>query len=377
MDEQELEIIEENTQQTILEAKGLAPLVYEGTDANPPSGFNTLTIRIDGSLRSDLNWKAVEEQAEKAISRGYALFWDIDLGLFNRLTLPLVNQTQFLSLGLSLEHFRDTLWKNYGAHSLGLCIYRGNADFSLGFPWDEDQIDHFRSWLQDHFQDQEEFKLKISKQKMDELKPEDLASSTSEWGSLLTSLFCREVAVEYLNLLGARLPDNLPGYLFLNASSMAHDPFKQIQLLNPHRFDYFQLALKGATLPFKAWGWQSAISPEGYVGIAPMALPCMQEARVGICVPLMDHYHPRHWQGLEHVLKVLSERSIPFRLISESHLITAWDGLDDLIYLPHGLTPQGKRKLQGFCAAGGRVLSVGQPMGLPHELAFGDWRSSL
>ncbi|MFI5343656.1 MAG: hypothetical protein ACHQUC_05480 [Chlamydiales bacterium] len=366
MEEQELDIIEENVQQTILEAKGLIPLVYEGTDAHPPAGFNALTIRLDGSLRSDLNWKAAKEQAEKAISKGYALFWDIDLGLFNRLTLPLMNQTQFLSLGLSLDHFRDTLWKDFGSHSLGLSIYRGNADFSLGFNWDEDHTNHFKSWLQEHFLED-----KISRQKIDEMRPEDLA--VSERGSLLTGLFCREVAVEYLSLLAARLPDGLPCYLFLNAASLAHDPFKQIQLLNPHRFDLFQLALKGATLPFKAWGWQAALFPAGYVGTTPMVLPIMQQARVGICLPLMNDYHPDHWQGLDHVLRVLTERSIPFRLISESHLITEWDGLDDLIYLPKGLSSQGKRKLQGFCAAGGRVISIGLPMGLPSELSFNAW----
>lgn len=349
MEDQEADMMEDNVQQTILEAKGLTPLVYEGTDASPPAGFNALTIRLDGGLRSDLNWKEAEEQAEKAISKGYALFWDIDLGLFNRLTLPLANQTQFLSLGLSLEHFRDTLWKNFRSHSLGLSIYRGNADFSLGFDWDEDQTSHFKSWLQEH----------------------DLV--VSEKGSLLAALFCQEVAVEYLSLLAAYLPDGLPCYLFLNAASMAHDPLKQIQLLNPHRFDSFSLALKGATLPFKGWGWHSGLFPAGYAGTAPMVLPSLQPSRVGICLPLMDDYHPEHWLGLDHALRLLTERSIPFRLISESHLITEWDGLDDLIYLPKGLSPQGKRKLQGFCAAGGRVISIGPPMGFSLEQSLNDW----
>lgn len=49
----------------------------------------------------------------------------------------------------------------------------------------------------------------------------------------------------------------------------------------------------------------------------------------------------------------------PFRVIPELRLHEMWDGLDELIVLEETLTIQGKRQLQGFIAAGGKVRSRG------------------
>ncbi len=35
--------------------------------------------------------------------------------------------------------------------------------------------------------------------------------------------------------------------------------------------------------------------------------------------------------------------------------------------------PTRTGKLQGFCAAGGTIISLGKVMGLPYEILFGEW----
>lgn len=375
MQEQDEEIIEEISYQTILEKKGLTPCVFDGFDLNPPAPFNTVTISLNGNLSSDLNWKTAVEQAEKAIKKGYALLWDMDLGLFNRLSLPIANQTQFLSLGLSLEHFKNTLGKEFRDHSIGISIYRGSADFSYGFNWEEDQIINLRSWLQEHFLDEAEFSQIICSRKMAELTSSDLCNTQE--GKMLVKLFCRDVAAEYLALLAGHLPDWMPCCLFLdrtNLNSLSY--IQQLQLLNPDRFDFAYLVLKGeGHLPFNSWGWHSHATSNGYAGSIPQELPASPETKIGVCLPLMNYHHPMHWANLESALKILVEKSLPFRLISESHLINQWEGLDFLFYNPKGLSPQGKRKLQGFCAAAGEVVSVGEKLGLTYETTFSDWLS--
>ncbi|MBA2368789.1 MAG: hypothetical protein H0V82_07170 [Candidatus Protochlamydia sp.] len=42
-----------------------------------------------------------------AVRQGRCILWHLDLGLFDGMPLPLVNQTQFLSHGLALKHFKD------------------------------------------------------------------------------------------------------------------------------------------------------------------------------------------------------------------------------------------------------------------------------
>ena len=44
------------------------------------------------------------------------------------------------------------------------------------------------------------------------------------------------------------------------------------------------------------------------------------------------------------------------RIVYEYNFTETWDGLDEVIILPHTLSKLGKRKLQGFFAAGGQVL---------------------
>lgn len=316
--------------------------------------FDAVTIFLDGRVQSDLDWKKERILAQKAMEMGYAILWDIELGLFGQLNRPLSNQSQFLSLTLALEHFRDTLWKEFQGATIGLSVFRGNADFSVGFPWDDLQQANLREWLQEigfHHAS---------------------ASSDSAVERQLIRLFCRDVAVEYLALLVSRLPDSLAAYLFLDASSVANSPLNQIQLFNPDRFDRLHLALKNHTLPFIALGWRMPTAI-GYSGYSSIILPPPQQSVIGVCVPPSQYILPSCFDGLEEAVKALKKDSIPFKLIAESQLTSQWDGLDYLVYTPSGLTVGGKRKLQGFCAAGGCAITTGELLGLPYEVELSDW----
>jgi hypothetical protein len=176
--------------------------------------------------------------------------------------------------------------------------------------------------------------------------------------------------MEYISLLASRLPDSLPIYLFLDMGHFANHPLFQMQLLQPARFESVNLALKETFLPFQAWGWESHTTLLGYSGHEILPLSLQKEASIGICIPSLLMVRPSQFQGIEQAIKDLMERSIPFRIIAEEHLITDWDGLDYLIYAPTGLSGQGKRKLQGFCAAGGTVVSTLSPMGFEYEIPY-------
>jgi hypothetical protein len=311
----------------------LHPRIFEGApqDASPLN-FNTVLIELDGRLIADLNWSAARARALKAIENGYALMWNIDLGFFSALSRPLSCQTQFLSFTLALEHFRDTLWKEFKSQTLGLSLYRGSADFSEGFPWDEQQSANLKQWLSN--------------------------TNHANEDKRLVRLFCRDAAVEYLSLLAARLPDPLSLYLFLDGSSLQSTSLAdEMCYLNPERFERFKLVLKGHRLPHAALGWENPTS-QGYYGCKEMELPSFEMPAIGFCIPPLQCIDSSHFQGMEEALAALRGQEIPFKLIAESQLTAGWDGLDHLIYSPLGLSPGGKRKLQGFCAAGGRVISA-------------------
>lgn len=347
-------------------SRDLKPRIFEGDWCKQEllrEHFDAVTIQLDGRIKSTLDWKEAREQAQKAIDQGYAILWDLQLGLFKELLQPLVNQTQFLSLTLSLEHFRDSIWKEFKSHTIGLSIFRGNADFNQEFVWNQDQEQNLKGWLKD-------------RSCMDLAALDRSSLMHHPVGQQLVRLFCRDVLIEYLALLVNRIPDHLPVYLYLDVASIAHSPIDQLQILNPERFDRLHLILKGSSLPFNAWGWEQP-TPLGYVGQTIRNLPSDTPHSIGLCIPPFNFYHSHHYQGLKEGIAALQQQSLPFKLIAENQLTIQWDGLDYLLYTSAGLSGQGKRKLQGFCAAGGTVIATHDLLGLSQEMSLVDWLSII
>ena len=350
---------EEMQDNLLLASQFLKPRIFSGAwNGESLSRFDAITICLDGRLESDLNWKSIRELAQKAVNAGYMIFWKLELGLFNQLLHPLSNQTQFLSLTLSLEHFRDSLWSEFKYKSIGICFYTSNADFSENFTWSKEHQENLKNWL-----------VQINQSTLSKLEVDELNQNTD--GRIYLSLFCRNVVLEYLTLLGTRVPDSLPLYLCLEIHPST-SLFEQLVLLNPDAFSRFHLALRNSSLTFPVCGWQTSL-PHGYIGENSQDLPHPAAVSVGVCVCPANCYQLKIYQELAEAIGMLNEKKIPYRLISESELTAQWDGLDHLIYSPTNLTTTAKRKLQGFCAAGGEVISTGNLLGFSLERNLNSW----
>jgi hypothetical protein len=289
------------------------PRIYEIRTLNEivPEGYNTVAIPLDGKVSADLDWKSIEAAAEQYQAQGLQLFWNLDLGLFKALKAPLPHQSQFLSLILSLEHFRDTLWKKFKEHTLGVCLYRGPADFSSELVWEDHLLANYAVWHE-----------------------EVLKENQGEDETYYKVLFARDAAAEYLTMMANRMPDGLQLFLELNI-----DPYlllmMEAQLINRERFDRFHLKIQKNRLP---------------------ADDLSKSTLVGVCLPNFTVINPKIYRNLARAFEHLFEQKIPFRIIPEAFLIHEWDGLDYLIVEPSGISALGKRKLQGFCAAGGTII---------------------
>jgi hypothetical protein len=352
----------------LLGGKPFFPTIYEPChthDAVPPE-FNAVKITLDGRVKSSLDWRESQADAERFLNQGLKLFFDLNLGLFNSLHFSLSNQTQFQSLALSLEHFRDSFWKMFREDTLGLSLYRGTCDFSQGFPWEEATLANWIGWLQDRFESIHILNTETGSE-FERFEAIDPRLEHQPQVQQLIRLFCRDAAAEYLGLLADRLPDALPVFSMLDASAIV-EPVHLAQLTTAERFDRLELAVRKADFP-SSFVWQEGHPVSGFLGHKFIEIP-RRDVKVGVYLPSMDMVRPSHYQGLNQALKELISRQIPFKFVSESYLITEWDGLDYLIYVPSGLNSQGKRKLQGFCAAGGHAVSVGFLLGLLYEVDF-------
>ncbi len=324
----------------------MTPIIYDGPLADLADGFNTVVIPLDGRTSSDLNWK---HHAEEAVSKGLGILWEMDLGLFNRLSKPLGNETQLKTLSLALDHFYHSLWPKFEENSVGICLYRGSIDLSPGFLWDDKQQEGFQQWLEGRDPDAQ-----------------------------LKRLYCRDVAVEYLQLLIPCLPQSLDPYLFFDALGISN-PLHLAQLLDNDRFERFRRIIKGSVVPHRELQWgQSpyAMEYQGFLGTDCSQINLGEPAAVGVYLPYTDSYNEECWSDLGEGLELLKEKGITYRLVSEQQLVADWDGLDYLIVSEKSITPLGKRKLLGFCAAGGTIVTIcGESVNAPYETSLSIWLS--
>lgn len=344
-------------------------IIYDARalDEVVPAKFNAVTLTLDGRSKGDLNWEKERAAALRYISQGLRLFWQMELGLFSELNGSLSDQVQYLALGLSLEHFRESLWKEFHEHSIGISLLRASVDFSFRFPWDDIQEGNLQGWLQDQFQNIETF---VSKTEIQTFAFSQLSSQLlrqNQKGQQLLSVYCRDVACEYLGLLVSGLPDRLPIFVLLDDTEVK-DSLLLSELLNLESYGRIRVAFAngGRSLPSKN---------SGIISRTPLVFQASAaKISVGVCLSSLLFLN----RELQQAIQYMTEGNISFRIIPEAMLTTEWDGLDYLLIAPESVSSQGWRKLRGFCAAGGTVVSCETPIAtirqrLPHELTFSEW----
>lgn len=310
---------EEIFEETKIDLEAYGPLkIFEGSFPVPP-GFNGLTISLDASLESELEWSKAIELADRAIENGFLILWNLDFGLFDRLMHPLCSESQFLSFSLALTHFRETIWTRFKEHSVGFSVYKGPVFPLKGFPWSEDQ------------------KTQLFGDATD-VKKEDI------------DLFCGKSALYYIRQLGGRLPEGIPHFLFLDMTAI-EGVEELLSFLRMADLSSFELCVKGSKLPLNAFGWQEP-SLRGFVSLKETTLLEKKEVYLGVLIPELGKIS----SAFLTCLNQLASSKMPFRLIKEEKLTMEWDGLDAILYSPQSITLEGKRKLKGFVAAGGKLL---------------------
>lgn len=210
-------------------------------------------ITLDAHPASSLQWGDLKPHVLKEIASGKTLLWHLDFGLFSRLPKPLENPEQFLTLTLAMDHFKETIWKEYHRFSQGLLLYRGSSDFS-------------KECLLDH----------------------------ATFSGIAKGLHCRNVCANYLTELSANLPDEIQPYLLFDHK--AEDSLLHLLAGDPD--------LYGRILPLYSMEEGFASSEERKLGVL---MPPTDEMREEVLRPFANLF-----ETLEHPYKKIPES----RLIS-------------------------------------------------------------
>lgn len=238
--------------------------------------------------------------------------WEFDLGLTSPF-FPLDDELHFSSLKLALSRFTNEIWPTFIERTAGGILYRGPADFASFFKWSAAWQENWLAWK--------------------EMRPE--ASEAH-----MRRLFCADAFAHYFQMLAHALPDELPLTLVFETSGCG-TAAEIRQILSRERFEHFRVLTREPA------------------------------AATAVCMPEEALCSGSVLAKLDRLFASLQE---PYRVIEEPFLTESWEGVDRLYVLSDALTGQGKRKLMGFCAAGGLVIVEGEPLGLPNELSIEEFR---
>lgn len=177
-----------------------------------------------------------------------------------------------------------------------------------------------------------------------------------------------EGEIRALELLAGSLPDEVEAFIMLDASALS-GPVEIAQTLSKERFPHFTLAVKGVEQPVPEFGWESNGS-RGMIGKNIMESSVIEPV-IGICVP-----EEGASSSLDEMALWLKSAGIPFRMIPEALLTSEWQGLDFVFVDSDRVNPLFRRRLMGFCAAGGTIVTMGELLGMPIEMSCEEWKSS-
>lgn len=265
-----------------------------------------MKIEINAGLDCDLKWEKERKRAQEAEQK---ITWVLDLGLDGPY-FPIDDPLSFQGLLLGLAQFTETFYPEFAENTEKIILYKGSWDFSSHFRWNEKQEENFQLW-------QEERPLVSPREKK--------------------RLFCADAFAYYFQMLSHKLPLEAP--LALEFTDMPKEPSVAAELvISKERFEYFELITNREATSSRA-----------------VLFPCLEKSTQNV---------------LDHIETLFQKIPSPYRVIHESHLTEEWEGVDHLIVLREALSELGFRKLQGFNAAGGTVVTEGEFLGLPLEIGF-------
>lgn len=327
-------------------------------------------ISLDCSVRSQLRWEQALERANACRARGVLILWQLNTGIFqNGFCAP--DEGTLNSVLRGLEHFTRQIWPPFANNTLCCALQGGRVPPVAQWSWLE-LSDFMRSCPEDA-----EMQLALRSLEKSAGHKRDLASALQS----LDALNLSECATDYQfdlmyctwRALASVLPESAPAgilldlldltpahQLYLTTGERAEDllPIARTQVSQITSLDWNRLGPQGS-LWFETEPQELATSDGGAISLA-LGLPCKKSDQL-------------RWQALAKASQILEKLRLAYRIVPVSSLREHWQELDFVIATFETEGSLGRRQLEGFCAAGGTVLNVQEPMRLELELPFWSW----
>jgi hypothetical protein len=345
-----------------------------------PPGFDAVRIKVDARLEGDLDWKPLVALAEEYRSQGFHLFWEVEGGIAEGMQFCLSDVSQYLALEHSLNYFVELLWQQFRESSWGVNLYRGTLDFTQIFEWSDAALNNLRKWLKTLFINIRSLNVYAIQDfgTFEQVCPEVLKGS-KEGGDLLR-IFCHNAILEYLSVLSKVLPYGVQTSVLLEVPRHI-DLLLLMQLMTLEEYTRLNRGLALQDFPKEIFmpnheGTKCQGKAFGYLSREILSEKKGPKIGTGLSIP--PTLTTRQAVGrFREVSRRMLQNKIPFRAIAEERLTTEWEGLDYLLVDHERFGPQTLRKLKGFCAAGGTVVFIGDPLPALEGWTFEKWFAKM
>ncbi|NDD58463.1 MAG: hypothetical protein EBZ47_04315 [Chlamydiae bacterium] len=347
--------------------KKFFPLIQDVSPSQQAQeAVNSVIIHLPAGLDNELIWEKERQYADSLIADGKMIVWELDFGVAIRHIDP-SDTSLFYSFGIAIDEFVNTFWRDYKDYTLGVILYRGTSEFALNFQFTDEHKYLFLEKISS-----KEVKVSIESQ---------IEDAGDRWLSALQDeklfkLFAADIFAEYFQRLVSYLPDSLLAFCLLDVSEETQLSFLA-QLLSKDRFPHLLLGLKKSPMSIGHLNWEEGGCLGGWIGRGAPYFSAVSEVTLAVALPDDDAFTPDVYQYFDKILNDLVERQVPFRVIPDNLLTEAWDGIDHIVVVTSAISYQGKRRLQGFCAAGGTVVCLGPSLELSQEEVFEHFLAEL
>ena len=137
------------------------------------------------------------------------------------------------------------------------------------------------------------------------------------------------------------------------------------------------LGLKKSPLPAGHLNWDEGSCLGGWIGRSSPYFSTVSEVSLAVCLPSEEFFSQKTTESLTRLFKELKDLQVPYRIIPESLLTEGWNGIDNIIVISASVSLQGKRRLQGCCAAGGKVVCIGERLDLANSIVYEEFGMEL
>lgn len=332
--------------------KPFEPVITSSLEHVKEDVYNCISITLDGSMSSKLNWKSFHATIQQAREKNLKLFFLFDFKLFKTYE-SFFDLTAFAACSLSLQTFVEEFYTPYSEEIFGVGFLYGKLSYD--FYHDPFAMGALLKYFKDAYQE-------------DHFQSLDVDHPTH---FMLHEMQLYQVSLisEYFHRLAAQLPEELEVFGFFDFSR-GLCVSTTLASMSLERFPYMRIALKGEMFP--AFGLnieKGALTGGGY----DCPASSYKEAKLGLVFPNDPKLKESEFEAFEAFLRAFIALNIPFRVLYEDFMTESWQELDTIVVYSNFVDKDLLRKCQGFAAAGGEICSYGKELSVFGEVGYHEW----